>query len=232
MYRSYVSDPGDLAFYVGKLVGPAGEGLKALDGQGAPLDRNRLVVLLRPDAYLKSAEESRVEIVWRPFAGDMIAVLAQEDQGMFRYHPKQDLAAAGLNEVDAWALALDNLRKQHGSMQRTPNQAGAEHVTAPSGVATGFLALPESCQVDGPDYDAHVVDRDSYFRADLGKPDASPMLAGYVAELLASPPVYSSNLLSCLDGHWYASVYNGAGASLPLDGRSANNAAHSERPSQ
>ncbi len=153
--------------------------------------------------------------IWRPFAGDFIVMLAQYDAGQVRGLRGIDLQQIGLSEDQAWELALANLRERISDLERTPNAAGAEHVTSASGLAPSHLLLPGTCARRGPDFDVFIVARDSFFYADVSKPEATAMLASYAAELVQQDQVYSRRLLSCLDGAWHASVFNGTGAWVP-----------------
>ena len=127
----------------------------------------------------------------------------------------EDLAALRLTEAEAWALAVRNLRGQIGALDRTTNAQGAEVVIASSGLALSNLLLPETCRADGVNFDVFAVDRTTYFYADQRVPSATSMLAGYSAQLLQANQTYSDQLISCIEGRWYASVFNDYDAWLP-----------------
>lgn len=217
VYEQYASDPTHQSLYVGQLVTTALSGIASLEEATFTPDRTRIVAVLRPDSYAESAGTvgETDSSIWRPFAGDFIVMLAQENDGQIRSLRGIDLQQIGLSETDAWELAITNLRQRIGDLQRTPNEAGAEHVTSPSGLAPAHLLLPETCSRRGPDFDVFIVARDSFFYADARRPDAAAMLASYAAELVQQDQVYSRRLLSCLDGAWYASVFNGTSAWVP-----------------
>lgn len=216
IYQNYVADRTHQSLYVDQLVIMALSGIVSLEAPFTP-DRTRIVAVLRPDAYAANAGDAgdAESSIWRPFAGDFIAMLAQENEGQIRSLRGVDLARIGLSESQAWDLAVANLRPRLGDLERTPNAAGAEHVTSASGLAPAQLLLPDTCTPHGPDFDVFVVSRDSFFYANASKPQATAMLAGYAGELVQQDAVYSRRLLSCLDGNWYASVFNGTNAWLP-----------------
>lgn len=218
-YRQYVDDPANLSTYASALVDPTLAAISLIGVEHAVRSADDLLVLLRPDAYVESLTnmaEGQTGI-WRPFRGDLIATLAHTQNDQVIYLRRADLAGLQMTEHEAWARAEANLRRRLGPVQRTANTYGAEHVAAPSGLATSALLLPESCRADGPDFDAFVLDRSNYLYADQAKPTATTMLAGYSAELLQTTEVYSQNLLSCINGQWYASVFNGMNAWLPIE---------------
>lgn len=217
LYRQYASDPTQQSLYVDRLVTMALNGVAELEGAAVALDRTRLVAVLRPDAYASTlgARGDRESSIWQPFVGDFIVVLAQYDEGQIRSIRGIDLEEINLTESEAWNLAGTNLRGHIGSMERTQNEAGAELITASSGLAPAYLLLPDTCTARGPDFYAYVAARDSLFYADAAKPEATAMLASYAAQMVQGSEVYSHRLLSCIDGAWYASIFNGSGAWLP-----------------
>lgn len=217
VYEQYASDPTHQSLYVGQLVTTALSGIASLEEPPITPDRTRIVAVLRPDAYAATAGAAgdAESSIWRPFAGDFIVVLAHANDGQIRSLRGIDLQQIGLSETQAWELAIANLRLRIGDLERTPNAAGAEHVTSTSGLAPAHLLLPDTCTPRGPDFDVFVVARDSFFYADASKPQATAMLASYAAELIPQDAVYSRRLLSCLDGSWYASVFNGTNAWIP-----------------
>lgn len=218
IYQQYLSDPAHQDEYVAQLVTMALNGIGSLEAPAFTPDRNRIVAVLRPDAYVVSTGErgNRESSIWRPFAGDFIVMLGHDEDGQIRSLRGIDLEGIGLSEEEAWLTAISNLRDRIGTLDRIRNAAGAEHVSARSGLANSHLLLPETCTASSPDFDVFIVARDSFFYADASMPDATVMLAGYAAELLQDgQEAYSHRLLSCLDGAWYASVFNGTNAWLP-----------------
>jgi hypothetical protein len=210
-YGQYIADPAHQGQFVALLVGEAQSAVAALDGAPFSPDRSNIVALLRPREYAMNAgpQNEMTSSIWRPFAGDFIVLLAQNKDGQARGIRGIDLQTIGLSNDEAWHLALANLRRQIGSLTRTPNASGAEVVTAESGLATSWLLLPETCVSGGVSFDVYVVQRDTFFYADTAKPEATAMLASYAAQLLQGEQVYSHRLLSCLDGRWYGSVLQG-----------------------
>lgn len=219
IYQQYVNDPTKLQVYVAALTSVAFAALDSVDRpQSTRLDRARLVAVIRPKAYAESlrSNEGKVGGLWRPFVGDLIAILVQRDGAISRSLTADEVKALNLTEAEAWELALHNVRAKIGSLARSANSQGAETVTAESGLAVSNLWLPEACSRAGANFDVFVVSRDTYFYADQRNPAATSTLAGYVAELLKSgQETYSDNLLSCIDGRWYASVFDGGNTWRP-----------------
>lgn len=219
VYQQYVSDPGNLKTYVGGLIASASSAIQTLDQTPFAPEPTRLVVAIRPSAYADSmrADASGVGAIWRPFVGDLITVLMQKDGDLSRSISTDDLKKIALTETAAWELAIKNTSSQIGPLNRSPNADGAEVVNANSGLATSQLLLPETCKKGGSNFDAFVVARDTYFYADQKLTAATSMLAGYAGQLLRDgQSTYSDNLISCVDGNWYASAFDGQNTWRPI----------------
>lgn len=221
VYKQYLDDPTQLRTYVAGLTASASAAIETLRQKPSQLDRSLLVVVIRPAAYAEymRANENGTGGIWRPFVGDLIAVLVQKNAEQSRSVTSPELREIRLSEPEAWDLALRNLRAQVGTLKRSVNAQGAEAVTAESGLAASILWLPETCKPGGPDFDAFVVARDTYFSADQRTPTATAMLAAYAAQLVQSgEETYSDTLISCIDGRWHASIFDGNYAWRPVNG--------------
>jgi hypothetical protein len=220
VYGQYRGDPGGLQTYVGGLAGVASTAIEAAGDRAFQPDPASLVAAVRPAAYVKQLRnaDGSEGTLWRPFVGDLIGVLMQDSPEQMRSIGREDLKTLGLTEAAAWDLALKNLRAKIGPLQRSTNDQGAEAVSADSGLATSTLWLPETCRSGGPNFDAFVVARDTYLYADQRSPKAMAMLAGYAADLLKSgEPTFSDTLISCIEGQWHASVFDGANTWRPAE---------------
>lgn len=217
VYHQYSADPSHLQTYVNGLTSTASAAIQALGSDSFVPDRARVVLVVRPSAYSASmrAVPGSPAGLWRPFVGDLIAVLVQKDGELSRSLTAEDLSTLRLTEAEAWSLAITNLRTQIGALERTPNAQGAEVVTARSGLALSNLLLPETCRAGGANFDAFVVDRATYFYADQRVSSATSMLASYAGQLLQTSETYSDQLISCIDGNWYASVFDGVSTWRP-----------------
>lgn len=218
-FHQYSGDPSQLQIYVAQLTSTALAAVRSLDAGAFVPDRRRLLVVVRPTAYAATVRPSPTASggIWRAFVGDLIAILVQKDGEQIRSLVPEDLVALELSESAAWDLALTNLRAQIGALERAANSDGAEVVTASSGLALSNLLLPETCKTGGPNFDAFVVDRNTYFSADQRVPSATSMLAGYSGQLVQTGQTYSDQLISCIDGRWYASVFNGQNTWFPAE---------------
>ncbi|MBT9444265.1 MAG: hypothetical protein IV086_01050 [Hyphomonadaceae bacterium] len=217
VYHQYSADPTRLQTFVNGLTSTASAAIQSLGTGSFVPDRARLVMVVRPSAYRASmrATPGSPGGIWRPFVGDLIAVVVQKDGEQSRSLTAEDLAVLRLTEEEAWNLAFTNLRAQIGALDRTTNAQGAEVVTASSGLALSNLLLPETCRAGGGNFDAFVVDRATYFYADQRVPSATSMLAGYAGQLLQTSETLSDQLISCIDGNWYASVFDGVNTWRP-----------------
>ncbi|UPT62524.1 MAG: hypothetical protein M0D54_19570 [Hyphomonadaceae bacterium JAD_PAG50586_4] len=218
VYQQYSADPANLQTYVNGLTSTASAAIQSLVTGSFVPDRARFVVVVRPSAYAATMRAAPGSLggIWRPFVGDLIAVLVQKDGEKSRSLTAEDLAALRLTEAAAWNLAMTNLREQIGALDRTTNAQGAQVVSASSGLALSNLLLPETCSAGGVNFDAFVVDRATYFYADQRVPSATSMLAGYAGQLLQTSETLSDHLISCIDGNWYASAFDGANTWRPV----------------
>lgn len=204
-YAQYQADPESPQTYVDGLADLATSTINGPTGRSRSLDRLSLVVAIRPDAYIQLARSNDDVggFLWRPFAGDLVAILMQDSPEEMRSVRPEDLDALGLTEKDAWSLALENIRAKIGPLQRSTADDGVALINADSGLATSLLWLPENCRQDGPGFDVLVVARDAYFVADHSSPAAIQGLENYARRLSQSgEEMYSRAVLSCTGGKW------------------------------
>lgn len=164
-------------------------------------DRARLVVVLRPQAYLDSVSpELRAALITRPFAGDLHAVLMLDSPETLQTVSRGALANIGVDETGAFAAAAENLRVRMGPLVREKVER-IETVDAGSGLATGGLWLPEACKPDSPERLVLVYRRNAYIVADGADRDAREDFAAAV-QTLTREGAFSATPLTCTGGAW------------------------------
>jgi hypothetical protein len=189
-YTQYLKDPTQLQPLVDKLASTAAF---ALDKGGqAPS---------KPDV-----DKNRAGGLWRPFVGDLILVLVENDPDKIQSLTAAELKLAGLTEDQAWKRASENLQTQIGPLQRSKNPQGAEIITASSELAPSNLLLADACKSGGANFDAIIVSRDTYLYANQVVQSASASLTSYAeGKLKSGEEIYSESLISCINGRWSAS---------------------------
>jgi hypothetical protein len=106
-----------------------------------------------------------------------------------------------LSEDDLFALAFVNTLRRMGPVQNE-RDGDLEYVYAPSGLATGKLALPSSCMADTQPYYALILDRDTYVSAPASAKTGVSVLAAYVLKLRGDTTSLSQSLMYCRDSKW------------------------------
>lgn len=165
-------------------------------------DRARLVVVLRPQAYIDSVPAAaQADIVRRPFAGDLFAVLMLDSADALQTASRASVASMGLDEAGAFALAAENLRARMGPLAREKLLRSIESVDAASALATGGLWLPEACKADTGVRLALVTMRNGYIALD--NPDAGARAEFVeVARALIERGALSRTPIVCTGGVW------------------------------
>lgn len=223
VFEHYLSNPTQLRIFVDGLTATANTAIESISQNLPEIESSRIVFVIRPTAYVEYSPNNKdlPGGVLRPFVGDLIILMVERNGEQARSLTFADLKRLGLSEDKAWTLALENVKAQIGALQTSPNSSGAEVVTATSGLAPSHLLLPGTCTPGGANFDAFLVSRDTYFYADQKSATATAMLAGYVAQLLKSGEnTYSNTLISCINGRWFASKFDGNNTWRPIDEKS------------
>jgi len=205
LYAAYLADADRKDELISRLVTVATNALEGGD-QAADLPRDyheRLVVILRPSTYGTGILNGTppLKLVMRPFAGDMSTILALDSADTLMPMTKPMLDQAELSEDDLYALAFVNTSRRIGPIENE-RDGDLEYVYAPSGLATGVLALPSSCMADTQPYYALVLDRDTYVSAPASAETGVSTLAAHVLKLQSANTGFSQSLMYCRYGTW------------------------------
>jgi hypothetical protein len=201
-YDAYLRTPSDLDMLVDRFA-------RAAVGQiewGHSADR--IISVLRHEATvtdLRLPGGSPVPIVWRPFVGDLIEVLAFDSAETIAYASEEALRDIGLDASQAWVLAPVNLASRMGPLEGAllDEYPGLALISEPNGLAPSVLATPDFCTTSqGTRSVFVVVQRDAFLIAMKSDPVAVSNLRR-LAGMLADTAL-SQSILECRDGRMQA----------------------------
>lgn len=199
MYREYLGTPSQRAELQSKL---AATGLGMLAERDLSDFESRLVVVLRPAEYAVLGDGEPA--VHRPFAGDLIALLMLDSATTLSTLDAGTLSDHDLSEDQAFAQARRNLPDRMGDVVVEVIE-GITVIGAESGLATGLMWLPDSCDAVSEGRRAHILDRNTYFQVDGRDAVAAGRFAEISAGLIANDAALSRTVLVCESGAWVTS---------------------------
>lgn len=167
----------------------------------------RIVSILRPRTMVEAQERAVAQggesarLVYRPFAGDLVEVLAFDSADALLMASRGALAELGLSEAQAWALAPNNLVQRAGRLELHPvrGQDTIAYVTGGNGLAPSALTDSELCAEQHATLYL-VVDRNGYFMNDPDAPGAATAFRAFVRPIIAAGESMSSTILTCRNG--------------------------------
>jgi hypothetical protein len=167
---------------------------------------DRLVVILRPPRpTVEFGPSEAVVQMSRPFAGDLVQILAIDSAAAIRYATAEDLRELGMTEDQAWARAVANLPQRIGRLDVAPLDEEFDDLTAvasDSGLAPSSLVLQGACERGANGKPILVLARHFFI---LPASDAAATMAGFwrLARFEAtSPEAFSRVVIACRDGRW------------------------------
>jgi len=199
-YIEYLRRPEDVEEVIDRVIATLSQ-----DEAELAANADRLVVILRPPRpTVEFGPSDPGELISRPFAGDLIQVLAIDSAAAIRYAQPEDLREVGLSEDQAWARALANLPTRMGALEAGPMEDAEDLIAvgADSGLAPSALLLPGACRPGENGPPVLVLARHFFVQpAD----EAGPTTAGFwrLARFEAtSPEAFSRKVIACRDGRW------------------------------
>lgn len=206
IYSQYLGNPEKLEDYVFKFVDLGMESIANARGIESEISLEQLSVVLRHKDYAKDLDDQHN--VYSPFYGDLIALLVFYYPNFVANTRVVDLKKLEIDEKEAWSIAAENLQSRYNDLEVLTENQGTKWITADSGLATGHLWLLTQSQCN-QNFNAIVVNKGAYVFADMNDNEATDILAGYAANLIKKRDTLSDNLISCLDGYFYASYFSG-----------------------
>jgi hypothetical protein len=205
-YAEYLRDKSQLASIIDKWVT-----IRVTAMDDLPEDvAERVVYVVRHSDYatpkpLPSGGQSP-EMISRPLAGDMIAVLMVDYPTMLSGVTPDVLTKAGLKEEDAWRLAAGNLKKRLGPIGLGDlNGDGPFALTAESGLGTGLLAHPDGCSGPNAQFNGRtilVLDRNTFIMTLPEDPLSVQRFWAFAKPGIAKHDFSSDTPITCKNGKW------------------------------
>lgn len=198
-YDRYRNAPGDVDKIIGQLAR-----VMASSGEKAALERDKLVVLIRPVEYLQAMPG--LELVYRPLVGDFIEVVAIDESESFRLATKDDLTKAGIEAADAWTAARKNTGDKIGPFEVQSMEPGVWFVTDGASLALNLVSMPERWAAQGIQIkdEAAVVflQRNVLLIADTADPARLSRFVKFVKANEGEPEVFSTKIFLYRHGNW------------------------------
>lgn len=206
IYSQYLDDPENLEDYVFRFADLGVESIANARGIESEISLEQLSVVLRHKDYAKNLDNQHN--IYTPFYGDLIALLVFYYPDFVANTRVVDLKTLKIDEKVAWSIATKNLQTRYDDLEVLVENQGTKWITSDSGLATGHLWLLAQSQCD-QNFNAIVVNKGAYIYADMNDEEATGILGGYAAHLVKKRDTLSDNLISCMDGYFYASYLAG-----------------------
>jgi hypothetical protein len=169
----------------------------------------RIVSVLRTrshvDGYTRamSGDGQALRLVWRPFAGDLVEMIAFDSAEAIQFGTEDTLSDIGLSAEQAWALAPQNLPARLGALEHAVLAPGVTWVGGGNGLAPSVLTNAGWC---GAPENANalylIVDRDSFLMAE--RPTGVDAIRRVRDGMLRDGNAFSATLLACEGGRLQA----------------------------
>lgn len=175
--------------------------------------RERIVIVLRSRAMIDQfavqtaalgpTDNPPSQLVWRPFAGDLVEILAFDGAETIQYAMDHMLAELGIAPEEAWAIAPGNLGTRLGQLEIGAVD-GADRlafVTSVNGLTPSMLTDPNFCAAPGLAAQVYmVVDRNGYIMAERSDPLGLRQLRSLHEQLNGSGDAMSAAPVACEGG--------------------------------
>lgn len=174
---------------------------------GTPASRGNLVIVVRPVGAKVEFGDGQTISLSRPFAGDLIQILAVDSENSIRYAGRDDLTKLKLTEAEAWRLGLSNLSARMGKLETIPLEGieGLLGVGSESGLGPSALLGPPPC---GPGSERPegqlvlVMARDFFAVPANDQPASLAVFWAMAKHEAASPEAFSRTAITCKGGRW------------------------------
>lgn len=199
-YIEYLRDPEQVEDVISRVIATLSQ-----DDSELAANADRLVVILRPPEPTVELGPAEAEgLLTRPFAGDLVQVLAIDSAASIRYADAEDLGELGMTEDQAWARALANLPVRMGELDVGPLEEAEDLIAVgnESGLAPSVLLLPGACDAGKSGLPILVLARHFFVQPADGTAET---MGGFwrLAEFeKTSPEAFSREVIACRDGRW------------------------------
>lgn len=204
-YREYQNNPDALAAILQRWARVATR----------PAEHNqmaeRIVSVVRARALVDSAnrvvagaregsDQAPSPLIWRPFAGDLVEIIAFDGADTIQYATEEALAGIGVTPERAWEMAPGNLPARLGELEIGGVEGGDRlaYVTGGNGLAPSTLT--NICVRSTTAMLFLLVDRNGYVVAERGDSVAMGQFRDLLDELRRSGDALSLTPLGCQQG--------------------------------
>ena len=184
-YGDCIDRPQDRDFIIDGFVAATSQMLtSAKDEATVDERRERAFSLLRPSALARDPALKGGSLIHRPFAGDMMEVVAEQLPGAVRYVVAEDSEVFGASRDAVWKLARGNVAKRITGITARPVSPGVYIVEAESFDAPSLLLEPgfwrERITAATGQPIVFLADREYFYYADSANPRAVEALREFV----------------------------------------------------
>lgn len=199
-YIEYLRSPEHVDSVIDRLIATLTQDEAQLDPKP-----ERLVVVLRTrDGQVDLGSSELRGLISRPFAGDLVQILAIDSPASIQYADKGTLLALSMNEDEAWARALANLPARIGRLEVEP-MAEAKQLTATgseSGLAASALLLPGACTSAANGKLVLMLARHFFVQPTSDDERTIADFWRFARYEATNPDAYSRTVIACRDGRW------------------------------
>lgn len=184
-----------------------------IDSSAEPLTVERAYVLIRPVDFLDPLNAIAAEEgggwhlpLHRPLVGDLMIIVAQDNDDNFSYPSKKDVETLFGGEGAAWTRILAHTQAQMGEITLEGTSSGVSILSAREDIAASLLL--DDAVWSSPDIlalgerPAVGVLKSGLLIVDSGSPDARDLLRRVMREAADSSDFLSPNLFVRKDGRW------------------------------
>ncbi|MEZ6022285.1 MAG: hypothetical protein R3C16_02460 [Hyphomonadaceae bacterium] len=144
-------------------------------------------------------------LVWRPFAGDLIELLAFDSAEQIEFATHDTLNEVGLTPEQAWTLTPENVRTRMGVLERETLTAGIDLLSGANGITPSLLSVPDFCAAPETANRLYLVlDRNLIAIADGRRRADRAQFLAFASQVAAARESLSASPLECRDGRLQA----------------------------
>lgn len=176
-------------------------------GPGA-FDPARAFILIRPAEFVAFAEAQGpegIELVSRPFAGDLVMVLAEDLVDRFSYPPAETVSETRPDLDAAWRDALSRTHAEQGEAVLEAVDSGVWILSARWDIAASLVlddAVWTRADVAALGEVAVGILKDALVLVETDQPASVGHIRGFLADMRSDPNYQSDLLFVRRDGEW------------------------------
>jgi hypothetical protein len=142
----------------------------------------------------------QVSLVWRPFAGDLIELLAFDSAEQIHYATTEDLQQIEITADAAWALTPENVRTRMGPLVRESLSPSMDLLSGDNGITPSLLTVPDFCTPETAGKLYLVADRNLIVIGDARSEANRQEFAAFARAASLGGDSLSATPLECRDG--------------------------------